>query len=114
MKKLIIASILMLFSFVAISNEELPTLYQGAVPTLCGDSEEIKKVAEDRKMFIFSTSLGRAGADQNGDIAYVVTHWVESQGSSQMFTITTVDGKESCILMISFDTLVNPNLGSGI
>ena len=114
MKKIVI-SILLLFSFVAHANEDLPTLYSGTFPALCGETEEVKKVAKDKEMIIFSVSNGRAGANPDGELAYYITHWVQPKDGSQMFTASTVDGKDSCILFISFDTVINPNLsGNGI
>ena len=110
MKKILV-TIALLFSFVAYANEDLPTLYNGTFPALCGDTEEVKKVARDKEMIIFSVSNGRAGANPDGELAYYITHWVQPQDGSQMFTASTVDGKQSCILFISFDTVINPNLG---
>jgi hypothetical protein len=52
MKKVIIAGILMLSFICSNANEDLPTLYQGAFPALCGDSEEIKKVAKIKNDYL--------------------------------------------------------------
>ena len=112
MKKLITA-VIILFSSIAFANDELPKLYSTGLPALCGPTVEVQKVAEEKGMVIFSVSNGRVGASQDGEIAYYVTHWVEPKGGSQMLTVTTLDGKETCIYFISFDTVINPNLTGG-
>ena len=90
--------------------EENYEFYGSHAPIICGTSKEVLKFAEKEEWIPFTISFGKAGGDENGEIAFIVTTWIKQGTTQQMVTMQAPNGTESCILYISFDATVNPDL----
>ena len=73
------------------------------VPVVCGDSEEIQKYLTDNEFELESVSIGREGANKNGDPAYFVTYFVNKDKTETISAITSPTGNETCMMYRSFD-----------
>ena len=73
------------------------------VPVVCGDSEEIQRYLKDNDFELESVSIGREGANQNGDPAYWVSYFVNKKGTEAVSAITSPSGDETCMMYRSFD-----------
>lgn len=88
--------------------------WQGQAPMICGTVEQITEFSVDKGYIPFAMSYGRIGGESDGDVAFVVTHWLnEKDPESQMVTMSNPEATESCILFTSFDTFFNPNFNNG-
>jgi len=90
--------------------EETYEFYGSHAPIICGSSKEVLKFAEKEEWTPFTISFGKVGGDENGEIAFIVTTWLKQGTTQQMVTMQAPNGIESCILYISFDATVNPDL----
>lgn len=91
--------------------EEQNGMYGASLPALCGPTETVRQIIEEKGLVVFSISNGRTGGKPDGDVVYMVTQWVDPLGDSQMVTVTGLSGAETCIYYISFDTVINENFG---
>ena len=73
------------------------------VPVVCGDSEEIQRYLKDNEFELESVSIGREGANKNGDPAYFVTYFVNKDKTETISAITSPTGNETCMMYRSFD-----------
>jgi len=123
MRNIFIAIIISFLSLAANADNHAPQLedngkkyelYMNGLPAMCGMSSEVLKYADDHNFVPFSISNGRAGSQPDGEIVFIVTHWVQKEGDAQMITITTLSGMESCIYFVSYNTQLTPNFGNNI
>ena len=73
------------------------------VPVVCGTSEEVNRYLKDNEFEIESVSIGREGADKDGDPAYWVSYYVNKSGTESVSAITSPTGNETCMMYRSFD-----------
>ena len=73
------------------------------VPVVCGTTAEIQRYLDDNKFILKSMSVGREGARVNGDIAYLVTYYLNDKGDQSISAITSPTGAETCMMYRSFD-----------
>ena len=73
------------------------------VPVVCGTTAEIQRYLDDNKFILKSMSVGREGARVNGDIAYLVTYYLNEKGDQSISAITSPTGAETCMMYRSFD-----------
>jgi hypothetical protein len=97
-----------LFSVSATADDHYK-FYQSAAPIICGDTKTVMEFGAEKGWIPFSVSFGKVNGKEDGDIAFVVTHWLKRGTTEQMVTMQAPDGSEACILYISFDTTINPN-----
>ena len=103
-----------LFSVSATADDHY-SFYQSAAPIICGDTKTVMEFGAEKGWTPFSVSFGKVNGKEDGDIAFVVTHWLKQGTTEQMVTMQAPDGSEACILYISFDTTINPNFdGKGL
>lgn len=114
MKKLILGLILTLFSLSATADhkEEGTTygFYWNYVPAVCGVWDEIKRFADDNHFVEFSASVGRKDGQPDGQIQYMVIHWINFTKDESMATVSVPGGNETCIIYRTFDVKVNQDL----
>ena len=73
------------------------------VPVVCGTSEEVNRYLKDNDFELYSVSIGRAGANEDGDPAYWVSYFVNKSGTESVSAITSPTGNETCMMYRSFD-----------
>ena len=81
------------------------------VPVVCGTTAEIQVYLDDNKFELISMSVGREGAREEGSIAYLVTYYLNEDGTQSISAITSPSGHETCMMYRSFD-LRAPGLGT--
>ena len=73
------------------------------VPVVCGTSEEVERYLKDNDFELYSVSIGREGANKDGDPAYWVSYFVNKSGTESVSAITSPTGNETCMMYRSFD-----------
>ena len=73
------------------------------VPVVCGTSEEVNRYLKDNDFELYSVSIGREGANKDGDPAYWVSYFVNKSGTESVSAITSPTGNETCMMYRSFD-----------
>ena len=81
------------------------------VPVVCGTTAAIQVYLDDNKFELKSMSVGREGAREEGSIAYLVTYYLNEDGTQSISAITSPSGHETCMMYRSFD-LRAPGLGT--
>ena len=76
------------------------------VPVVCGPSEEVQRYLSDNDFELESVSVGREGANADGDPAYFVTYFVNKNKTESVSAITSPTGNETCMMYRSFDLRV--------
>ena len=76
------------------------------VPVVCGTTPEIQKYLDDNEFVLNSMSVGREGANKKGDIAYLVTYYLNKDRTESISAITSPTGAETCMMYRSFDLRV--------
>ena len=73
------------------------------VPVVCGISTEIQRYLDDNEFVLKSVSLGREGANPEGEPAYFVSYFVNKKGDQSIAAITSPTGHETCMMYRSFN-----------
>ena len=73
------------------------------VPVVCGTSEEVNRYLKDNEFELESVSIGREGANKDGDPAYWVSYFVNKDKTESVSAITSPTGNETCMMYRSFD-----------
>ena len=60
------------------------------VPVVCGTTPEIQKYLDDNEFVLNSMSVGREGANKSGDIAYLVTYYLNKDRTESISAITAI------------------------
>ena len=76
------------------------------VPVVCGESEEINRYLKDNDFELHSVSIGREGADKDGNPAYWVSYFINKDRTETVSAITSPTGNETCMMYRSFDLKV--------
>ena len=106
MFKYIILLLSIIFSTSAIAQDWEPEKYDFKwmhVPVVCGTSDEVQRYLKDNEFELDSVSIGREGANQEGDPAYWVSYFVKADGTESVSAITSPSGDETCMMYRSFD-----------
>ena len=114
MFKYIILLLSIIFSTSAIAQDWEPEKYDFKwmhVPVVCGTSDEVQRYLKDNEFELDSVSIGREGANQNGDPAYWVSYFVNKDRTESVSAITSPTGNETCMMYRSFD-LRAPGIGT--
>ena len=81
------------------------------VPVVCGTTAEIQVYLDDNKFELKSMSVGREGAREEGSIAYLVTYYLNEDGTQSISAITSPSGNETSMMYRRLD-LRAPALGT--
>mgnify|MGYP006252766547 FL=1 len=107
MFKYIIILLSIIFSTQAIAQEDWnSSKYEFKwmhVPVVCGTSEEVSRYLGDKGFKLDSVSIGREGANKEGDPAYWVSYYINEDGTESVSAITSPSGHETCMMYRSFD-----------
>ena len=76
------------------------------VPVVCGTTQEVQRYLDDNKFKLVSMSLGREGANPDGDMAYLVTYYIKDDETESVSAVTSPSKHETCMLYRSFDLRV--------
>ena len=106
MFKYIILLLSIIFSTSALAQDWEPEKYDFRwmhVPVVCGMSDEVQRYLKDNEFELDSVSIGREGANKDGDPAYWVSYFVNEDGTEAVSAITSPSGDETCMMYRSFD-----------
>ena len=81
------------------------------VPVVCGTTPEVQRYLDDFEFELVSMSLGREDANPEGDMAYLVTYYINKNKTQTVSAVTSPSGHETCMLYRSFD-LRTPGIGT--
>ena len=81
------------------------------VPVVCGTTTEVQRYLDDFEFELVSMSLGRENANPDGDMAYLVTYYINKDKTQTVSAVTSPSGHETCMLYRSFD-LRTPGIGT--
>ena len=81
------------------------------VPVVCGATPEVQRYLDDFEFELVSMSLGREDANPEGDMAYLVTYYINKNKTESVSAVTSPSGHETCMLYRSFD-LRTPGIGT--
>jgi len=104
MKKILIV-LSLLFASVAYADHENveADAYFQQIPALCSTPEKMQAYIEHLKMKPYHLSLGREGMDPEGQPVFMVTYYVNEEGTSSAALIDVPSGLETCMLFQTFD-----------
>jgi len=105
MKKIIIGFLISLFALSANADheEKFKSYFFSQVPALCGSVDDIEVYIKHFKFKPQNISLGREGMNKNGQPVYMVTYYINEDGTETTVTIDVPSGKERCIIFHTFD-----------
>ena len=73
------------------------------VPVVCGTTVEVQRYLDDFEFKLVSMSLGRENANPDGDMAYLVTYYINKDKTESISAVTSPSSNETCMLYRSFD-----------
>ena len=77
------------------------------IPAVCGTTETIQKYIADNKFLIATISLGRSGADKDGQPVYVVSTFITAKEDQQLIVISVPGILHTCMISHSFDLKID-------
>ena len=116
MKKLFLATVLVYFlsslSLSADHRGQLPTLEApfnwNEVPVICGPHQAVIDKMERLGLYPLHASLGKKGADPNGEPVFMVLYYVNNEGTSTAAVLTMPNDPTACVLSVSYTHLTLP------
>ena len=104
MKKIIIILSLLISSIAYADHEkDFGEYYFQQIPALCSTPEKMQAYIKHLKMKPYHLSLGREGMDPEGQPVFMVTYYVNEEGTSNAALIDVPSGLETCMLFQTFD-----------
>ena len=89
-------------------QDELPGVWWEHIPAICVDNQVLEDYAEKKDLQLLNISFGREGGQENGQIVYIVSYWVNVSNDQSMATVMTPGSTYSCVLFRTFDLKLNP------
>ena len=105
MKKLILTFIFTLFTSIVYAdhlNGKEYMLYGRQVPVMCGTPNDVNQYIFDHNFKVYSISVGRRGADPQGEPVYMLTTYVNDD-KQEIVTINVPNVQETCMLFHGYD-----------
>ena len=98
------------FSFESRADHKSTTEYDGLewsqLPVICGTTDAVNEYLVHNEFILESLSVGKENAQEWGQPVYMVSYFVNKDGSQAMSVITAPSGLESCMLYRSFDLML--------
>ena len=99
-----------LFTSIATADHKPTTDYEGLewsqLPVICGTTDAGNEYLTLNELRLESLSVGKENAQEWGQPVYMVSYFVNKDGSQAMSVITAPSGLESCMLYRSFDLML--------
>jgi len=81
------------------------------VPVVCGTTDAVNMYVLDNNFKLESFSFGRVNGKEDGEIAFLVSYFINEERTETMAVITSPSGHESCIMYRSYNLkLVMPGV----
>ena len=84
-------------------SEMVNPFYWSNVPVVCGTTEIVNLYIKENGFIFKSYSFGRANGDPTGEVAFLVSYFVNEDETESMSVITSPSGHESCIMYRSYN-----------
>ena len=84
-------------------SELVNPFYWSNVPVVCGTTEIVNLYVKENGFIFKSYSFGRANGDPKGEVAFLVSYFVNEDETESMSVITSPSGHESCIMYRSYN-----------
>ena len=84
-------------------SELVNPFYWSNVPVVCGTTEIVNLYVKENGFIFKSYSFGRANGDPKGEVAFLVSYFVNEDETESMSIITSPSGHESCIMYRSYN-----------
>lgn len=114
MQKLLLTLLFSIGVFLSAYADEkrtLPQMQYGLsgqyIPVQCGLSTDINIYVQAMGFTPHTISVGRVGAQPNGEPAYFVSTFFNEDKTEHLVVVTSPSGDESCIVSHSFDVSIN-------
>jgi len=102
--------VFILITSVATADHKPTTEYDGLewsqLPVICGTTDAVNEYLIHNEFELESLSVGKENAQEWGQPVYMVSYFVNKDGSQAMSVITAPSGLESCMLYRSFDLML--------
>ena len=99
-----------------ISYAETPdskyNLYMMQYPMMCGLPADVDRYIVDKKFTPINVSFGKENANENGDIVFAITYYINDKHQTLAVAESPVDPYK-CMIFQTFDMIMNKNLLSG-
>ena len=108
MKKIILTLIISLFTSIAYAEHMYGKDYQyywRNIPAICGTPVEVNEYIIDHGFRVHSLSVGRRGADPQGDPVYMITRYV-NDNKQEIVVINVPNVDETCMLFHGYDLTI--------
>ena len=73
------------------------------VPVVCGTTDAVNMYVIENDFVLESFSFGRVNGEEDGEIAFLVSYFINKERTETMSVITSPSGRESCIMYRSYD-----------
>jgi len=73
------------------------------VPVICGTTDTVNMYVIENDFVIESFSFGRVAGKEDGEIAFLVSYFINKDRTESMSVITSPSGHESCIMYRSYN-----------
>ena len=81
------------------------------VPVVCGTTDTVNMYVIENNFKLESFSFGRVNGKEDGEIAFLVSYFINEEQTETMAVITSPSGHESCIMYRSYNLkLVMPGV----
>jgi len=110
MKKIII---IMALLWATISYAETPdskyNLYMMQYPMMCGLPADVDRYIVDKKFTPINVSFGKENANENGDIVFAITYYINDKHQT-LAVAESPNDPYKCMIFHTFDMIMNKNL----
>lgn len=77
------------------------------IPAVCGTTETIQKYLDDNSFMLYTLSIGRSGASDEGQPVYVVSTFITPEEDQQLIVISVPGKLHTCMIAHSFDLKID-------
>jgi len=84
-------------------SELVNPFYWSNVPVVCGTTDIVNLYIKENGFIFKSYSFGRVNGDPTGEVAFLVSYFVNEDETESMSVITSPSGHESCIMYRSYN-----------
>jgi len=109
MKKLLILICLLWTTITYAEVTSKYNLYMMQYPMMCGLPDDVDRYIKDNKFTAINVSFGKENANENGDIVFAITYYINDKHQTLAVAETPADPYK-CMIFHTFDMVMNNNL----
>ena len=117
MHKTVMSIMIALFFMTAVSTAEetspgLPNLDQGFhwqnMPMICASDVVILNRLKEQGFVAVNMSLGKMGADPQGEALFMITYFINQEGTSTAAVMNIPSSNDACLIFLTHDVVFRP------